>query len=120
MSNEILSLSYSELDVTSCIATMAATLAGDLTITACPVNNSPGTMVTVAASAKNIGNISNNSFVIGVTIARADNGAIIKSDNSGNIDLSVGATYTWSTSFIMPTSNVNVVFNLQADPDFNY
>jgi len=113
-------MGYQQLDTAGCTATYAAELLADLKITACPINNSPGSNVVVSAIITNVGNTNNNSFVVGCTIARSDNGQIVHSMNSGNMDLAVGESTNYSTSFSMPNCNVDVAFDVQADPAFNY
>ena len=114
-------LAYTMLDTKSCIATVSVTLAGVLIITKCPTGSTPGATVTVGATAKNTGNVGNNSFVILITASRADNGVIIASGTSGNLNLASGATSAeFTLSYTMPGVNVNVAYELQADPGFSY
>lgn len=100
---------------------MGLSLAGTLEITSCPsATQAEGAIITVGAKAINTGTAHNNSFVIGITVARSDTGVVLKSVNSGNVDIKAGTSYTFTTTFVMPRSGVNVSYDLQADPAFNY
>lgn len=115
------SSTYAPIDIGSYIATTAVTLAGMITITRCPTNSVPGTISTVGATATNTGNVANNSFVILITAARSDNGAILAQGTLANMDLAIGAISTeFTISYVTPGVNVNVSYELQADPLHNY
>ncbi len=116
-------MAYIQLDKKSCVSEVikvAGTLLGTVTITKCPTSE-PNKTVVVGAVAKNVGTANNNSFVIGLAVARTDTGVLIVNGNSGNITLLAGQTSAeFTLSFTMPNSNVNVVADLQADPAFSY
>ena len=120
------SMAYKDLDTKSCINTIAAPVissdvSGTVTITNCPQGVTTGTTVTVGATVTNTGTANNNAFVILCSVARSDTGAAVTSGTSGNLTLAPGATSAeFTLSFMMPASNVNVVFKAQADPGFNY
>lgn len=116
-------MTYNNLDSKTCIVNVMETLSGKLTLTqGCPVSTAkPGDNIVIKVKATNTGNVNNNSFVILFTVARSDNNAIIKSGDSGNIDIKIGATSTeYSFTFTAPSCNANVAVGLQADPLFNY
>ncbi len=114
-------LAYTDLDSKSCVGTLEAILTGTITITSCPTSISPGVSTSVKATIKNTGNVNNNTFVILIAVARADNGEAVANGNSGNLTLAPGQTSSeYTLSFTMPTSNVNILVKGQADPDFNY
>lgn len=124
LENRMNTMAYTDLDSKTCISTVAAVApitSGLLTITTCPQGSAVGSTVTVGATVTNTGNMHNNSFVILCAIARADNGAAITNNNSGNMTLAPGATSSeYRLSFTMPAVNVNILFKAQADPLFNY
>jgi hypothetical protein len=119
--NDVQALAYESLDSKTCIGAVSGILAGTLTIVKCPTGNAPGSTVTVGATAKNTGNVGNLAFVILITAARADNGAVIASGYSANMKLDAGATSPeFDITFTQPGVKVNIAFGLQADPDYNY
>ena len=114
-------LAYTNLDSKNCVGTLAAILTGEVAITSCPVSISPGATTSVKATIKNTGNVNNNTFVILIAVARADNGVAVANGDSGNLTLAPGQTSSaYTLSFVMPTNNVNVLVSGQADPAFNY
>ncbi len=120
MTHKIETMAYQNVDTKSCIGTLA-TLTGEVTITYCPTMISADISTSVAATIKNTGNVSNNSFVILATVTRSDNGVVVASGTSGNLTLVPGQTSAiYTLPFAMPNVNVNIAVTGQADPTYNY